>query len=179
MLALCGFVLMVLLMLPHLNPPATARDGTPPPGNVMVEIRWPDASDADIDLWVQAPGDVPVGYSNKGGEVFNLLRDDLGHQADATGLNYEVSYSRGTPAGEYTVNVHRYRSSVPEPIPVTVAISVADRARHVTRQILATEVRLTQVGEEVTALRFELDEGGALVADSVHDLPRPLRSGAR
>jgi xanthosine utilization system XapX-like protein len=26
---------------------------------------------------VQAPGDVPVGYSNKSGGVFNLLRDDL------------------------------------------------------------------------------------------------------
>lgn len=176
MLALCGFVLMVLLMLPHLNPPATARDGSPPPGNVMVEIRWPDTSDADIDLWVEAPGDVPVGYSNKGGEVFNLLRDDLGHQADATGLNYEVSYSRGIPAGEYTVNVHRYRSSEAEVIPVTVAVSVSDDARGASRQILATDVSLAREGEEVTALRFKLDEHGGLVANSVHNMPRSLRS---
>ena len=28
--------------------------------------------DADVDLWVQAPNDTPVGYSNKGGDFFNL-----------------------------------------------------------------------------------------------------------
>ena len=37
--------------------------------------------------------------------MFNLLRDDLGTCGDATGLNYEVSYARGNPAGEYTVEV--------------------------------------------------------------------------
>ena len=63
----------------------------------MIEARWPDAVDADVDLWVQAPGDVPVGYSNKGGAIFNLLRDDLGTRADATGINYEISY-RPRPA---------------------------------------------------------------------------------
>ena len=52
--------------------------------------------DADVDLWVQAPGDISVGYSNKGSAVFNLLRDDLGKRVDVTGLNYETSYSRGS-----------------------------------------------------------------------------------
>jgi hypothetical protein len=111
MLALAGFVAMVVLLLPHLNPPGKAAlDNSQPPGNVIVEVRWPDEIDSDVDLWVEAPGDVPVGYSNKGGVIFNLLRDDLGKRADATGMNYEVSYSRGIPAGEYTVNVHLYRT---------------------------------------------------------------------
>jgi len=39
-----------------------------------------DAALAHVDLWVQAPGDVPVGYSNKSGGVLNLLRDDLGKE---------------------------------------------------------------------------------------------------
>jgi hypothetical protein len=111
-LALCGFVVCVVLIMPHINPPVTktAQD-TDPPGNVIVEVRWPDELDSDVDLWVEAPGDVPVGYSNKGGVIFNLLRDDLGKRADATGMNYEVSYSRGIAAGEYTVNVHLYRNT--------------------------------------------------------------------
>jgi hypothetical protein len=89
MLALAGFVVLVIMLLPHLNPPgAKTADDTTPPGNVIVEVRWPDEIDADVDLWVQAPGDIPVGYSNKGGAVFNLLRDDLGKRADVTGLNY-------------------------------------------------------------------------------------------
>jgi hypothetical protein len=48
MLALVGFVALVILMLPHIHPPgATASDQIAPPGNVIVEIRWPDQIDAD------------------------------------------------------------------------------------------------------------------------------------
>jgi hypothetical protein len=61
MLALAGFIAMVLLLLPHLNPPGeAAEENTQPPGNVIVEVRWPDELDSDVDLWVQAPGDVPA-----------------------------------------------------------------------------------------------------------------------
>ena len=67
MLALLGFVTIVILLLPHLNPPVEPVEDVNAPGNVVVELRWPDAVDADVDLWVQAPGDSPVGYSNKGG----------------------------------------------------------------------------------------------------------------
>jgi hypothetical protein len=176
-LALAGFVAMVLLLLPHLNPPAKAEAAVSSPGNVIVEVRWPDESDADVDLWVQAPGDRPVGYSNKGGLIFNLLRDDLGLQSDVTGLNYEVSYSRGVPAGEYTVNLHLYRHKEgPLPLPVVVVVSVKPNASSGARKLLATEVRLGQEGQELTAFRFDLDEDGGLVAGSVHDLPKALRS---
>ncbi|MCB2054899.1 MAG: hypothetical protein KDE35_11740 [Geminicoccaceae bacterium] len=178
MLALAGFVALVILMLPHLNPPGENNTAdADPPGNVIVELRWPDEMDSDIDLWVQAPGDVPVGYSNKGGVIFNLLRDDLGRRADATGMNYEVSYSRGIPPGEYTVNVHLYRNpSRTFPIPVTVVTSVKKDSRESARQILASKVELVREGEEETVFRFALDESGDLVPGSVHNLQRQIRS---
>lgn len=176
-LALAGFVAIVLLLLPHLNPPARADAETTSPGNVIVELRWPDELNSDVDLWVEAPGDKPVGYSNKGGVAFNLLRDDLGNMADATRMNYEVSYSRGVPTGEYTVNVHLYRNlSGVGMIPVTVVISVKPTDDTPAKQILATSVELNHEGQEVTALRFSLDKKGQLVTGSVHDLPRALRS---
>ncbi len=112
----------------------------------MIEARWPDGVDADVDLWVQAPGDVPVGYSNKGGAIFNLLRDDLGQRADATGINYEVSYARGMPAGEYTANLHLYRNEARLRVPVTIVASVKTSAQDSTRQILATSVELSPRG---------------------------------
>jgi len=140
-------------------------------------VRWPDEVDADVDLWVQAPGDLPVGYSNKGGAVFNLLRDDLGNRADATGLNYETSYSRGILPGEYTVNLHLYRnSSKTFPVPVTVVTSVKSETDGATKQLLASKVELTQEGEETTVYRFKLTEAGGLVAGSVHSLFKELRS---
>ena len=181
MLALAGFVVLVIMLLPHLNPPgAKTADATTPPGNVIVEVRWPDEIDADVDLWVQAPGDVPVGYSNKGGAVFNLLRDDLGSRADVTGLNYETSYSRGILPGEYTVNLHLYRNaSKTYPVPVTVVTSVKRSADQAARQLLASKVLLVREGEELTVYRFGLSESGALIAGSVHSLNKPLRAGRK
>jgi hypothetical protein len=180
MLALVGFVAIVVMLLPHLNPPgAKTADNMTPPGNVIVEIRWPDEIDADVDLWVQAPRDVPVGYSNKGGAIFNLLRDDLGNRVDVTGLNYETSYSRGIQPGEYTVNLHLYRNpSGVSPIPVTVVTSVKRNAKETARQLLASEVLLVNEGEEVTVYRFNLSEDGNLMAGSVHSLYKALRTGS-
>lgn len=180
MLALAGFIAIVILLLPHLNPPGVAKEGADAPGNVIVELKWEDALDIDVDLWVEAPGDRPVGYSNKGGQIFNLLRDDLGRRADVTDLNYEVSYSRGIPAGEYTVNVHLYRATAsPLPIPVQVVASVKKGPERAPRRIVAAEVELSRQGEEATAFRFKLTEKGDLVAGSVHRLPKALRNAKR
>jgi hypothetical protein len=178
MLALAGFVALVILMLPYLNPKQTkSAENTEPPGNVIIEARWPDDLDSDVDLWVQAPGDVPVGYSNKGGVIFNLLRDDLGHRADATQMNYEVTYSRGIPPGEYTVNLHLYRNVARvSPIPVTIVASVKRSVQESARQLLATHIDLTREGQELTVFRFNLDEKGNLVPGSVTSLQRPLRN---
>jgi hypothetical protein len=178
MLTLSGFVTIAVLLLPHIGESRakTASESAAPPGNVMIEARWPDNLDTDVDLWVQAPGDVPVGYSNKGGAVFNLLRDDLGEVADATRMNYEVSYARGLPAGEYTVNLHLYRNSTHAGrVPVTVVASVKRSPQESSRQILASTVELTREGQELTVFRFRLDGSGDLVAGSVSTLQRPLR----
>lgn len=177
-LALCGFVAVVILLLPHLNPKqeAKAAVASTVPGNVMIEARWADELDSDIDLWVQAPGDVPVGYSNKSGVIFNLLRDDLGRNADPTQLNYEVTYSRGVPPGEYAVNLHMYRNkSKVSPVKVTVVTSVKKPNSGSAKQILTSSVDLMAENQETTVYRFKLTEAGELVPGSVNSLPKPLR----
>ena len=177
MLALLGFMTIVVMLLPHINPPTQAAGSIEPPGNVIVEVRWPDKLDTDVDLWIEAPGSKPVGYSNKSGHVFNLLRDDLGGAGDPTGLNYEVAYSRGIPSGAYTVNLHLYSDkSQAAPIAATVVVSVKRDSETAPKQIASKEVRLQHLGQELTVVRFELDQSGALVAGSMHDLPRKLRS---
>jgi hypothetical protein len=180
-LALCGFVAIVVLLLPHLNPPAQASavEGVTAPGNVIIEIKWPDGRDADIDLWVQAPGDLPVGYSNKGGAIFNLLRDDLGRFGDPTNLNYEISYSRGLPPGEYAANVHLYRNADGQPVEVEMTVSVKATVNENARPLLATTLKLRREGEELTGLRFKLDADGNLVPSSTHNLFKQLRSAAK
>ena len=178
LLMLGGFILMTVLMLSVINPPAKSAEvaGEQSPGNVIVEAQWGDGLDADVDLWVQAPGDKPVGYSNKSGRVFNLLRDDLGKAQDVTDLNYEVAYSRGVPAGEYIANVHMYRGiNVTYPIEVKLVASVKPAPQDVAQQIVATTVQLKRENDQVTAFRFTLDNRGHLVAGSINDVYKELR----
>lgn len=175
MLTLLGFVAIVVLLLPHLNPPVKSVEAATPPGNVIVEALWPDEIDTDVDLWVEAPGDRPVGYSNLGGLVFDMLRDDRGHYRDISGVNYEVAYSRGAPRGEYTVNIHLYSNAERAlPVPVKVIVSVRVDNKKI-RRIAARDVSLGFLGEELTVLRFSLDDKARLVRGSIHELPRALR----
>ena len=129
LLALTGFISMVILLIPFVNPPTEEESSSTPPGNVIVELFWDDKRDVDIDLWVQAPDDIPLGYSNKGGIFFNLLRYDLGIYKDNSPVNYEVSYSRGISDGVYIANVHLYREDkVPfEPITAELLVDLSSR----------------------------------------------------
>lgn len=174
MLALIGFVAMVIVILPHISESKQRDDEHRSPGNIVVEIHWPDDLPVDVDLWVQGPNDVPVGFFNQNSELFNLLRDDLGTEGDATELNYEVSYSRGIKAGEYIVNVHMY-GPVPSGIVVPVTVVVSVRQKYDTlRQILTTNINLERRNQEETAFRFSLTGTGELVPDSVTTLRRRL-----
>lgn len=178
LLALIGFVAMVIMLLPHIKTTTEEAQDHKAPGNVIVEMHWPTDQPYDVDLWVKAPGQQPVGFWNQGGRVFNLLRDDLGGEGDATKENYEISYSRGISAGEYIVNVHMY-GHLPSgvTIPVTIVVSVRQKF-DTTRQILKTVVQLYRRNQEETAYSFRLTKEGDLIDGSVSTLRHPLITGA-
>ncbi len=179
LLALIGFVAMVIMLLPHITPKQEETSEQRTPGNVVVEMHWPNTMPYDVDLWVQAPSELPVGFWNMGGHTFNLLRDDLGGEGDATDENYEISYSRGIPQGEYIVNVHMYGPLTPGvTVPVTVVVSVKPKYGDLS-QILETTVNLTRRNQEETAYRFRLNSDGELVEGSVSTLRRSLITGGK
>ncbi len=179
LLALTGFISMVILLIPFVNPPTEEESTSIPPGNVIVELFWDDKRDVDIDLWVQAPDDIPVGYSNKGGIFFNLLRDDLGIYKDNSPVNYEVSYSRGISDGVYIANVHLYREDKTpfKPIIAELLVSVVDPDSNKRKQILKTSKKLEEIGKEITVFQFELDKKGKLKKNSINNKYVMLRSG--
>lgn len=153
-----------------------SANGKAPPGNVIVELTWEKNIDADVDLWVQGPGDVPVGYSNKSGMIFNLLRDDLGRGGDPNSMNYEISYGRGHWGGEYTVNVMLYRSRDQKlPVPTHIKVSLQTPKGSV-EQVLQSDVELEYEGQETTVFRFKLDSKGDFLPNSVNRLHKDLRS---
>ena len=178
-LFLLGLVAIVMLMLPHLHPPGKADARTlTEDESVIVEISWSGDSDTDVDLWVEAPGDHPVGYSSQNSPVFNLLRDDLGNRSDITDHNHEVAYSRGINPGEYTVNLHLFRIDPRNPPPVAVAVQVFVKRTSGGKatKLLESIVELDALGRELTVFRFVLDETGRLDPESVHTLQKFLRN---
>lgn len=152
-LSMFGFIVVIALMLAHINPPQTPP-GETPPGNIIVQIEWPEG-DNDVDLWVQAPGDRPVGYSNRSGLHFDLLRDDLGNHNDPGKANVEFAYARGQPDGHYIVNVHLFRGVGP----VSVVCRIARRTSASTINLFTETVTLAHKGDEVTVMRFDLRDG--------------------
>ena len=176
LLALAGFVVIVLLLLPWLNPQGHEQETTTTtPGSVVVELFWPSESQSDVDLWVKAPQDQAVGYANMGGYFFNLLRDDLGQENDITPINYETSYSRGISSGEHVINLHLFTHYRNEgPITATVAVSVVEPGQRARTHLFQDEVVLERQGQELTVVRLSINKLGKLMANSVNHLQKSL-----
>ncbi|MGO4560953.1 hypothetical protein [Mesorhizobium sp. 2RAF21] len=164
---LLGLTALVVLVLAQINPAAKSNEETKPPGNIAVMISWP-VGPIDVDLWVTGPGEpVAVGYSNKQGKLWSLLRDDMGTTGDVSPINMENAFARATPAGEYVVNVHGY--SLPTgPVPVYVEASLNGRL------LVKTNIDL-QPKQERTVIRFRLDGEGRLIEGSENRVFKPLR----
>ena len=178
LLALSGFVAIVLLLLPWLNLKTKQELIKEPVGSVIIELFWPKDIDADLDLWVKGPNDGPVGYSKPSGVIFNLLRDDRGMIGDYTPLNYEISFTRGISPGEYQANVHLFKhDSNKSKIQATVSASLVTPDREYRKQILEKSIYLIKEGKEKTVLRFKLDNNFKLVSGSVNSLRKSLIGG--
>lgn len=170
--ALLVFVALVVILLLLVNPPSAENDTTPP-GNLIVTAVWPEGP-VDIDLWVYGPGEErPIGFSNKTGKEWSLLRDDLGTRNDSMPVNMENSYSRAIVAGHYVINLHCYTCKT-GPVPVAVEIRVANMDGGQSTAILTTTVTLTAHGQEITVVQFDLTAAGTMVPGSAHSVFTPL-----
>ena len=168
---------MLVLALLMINPPAN-NENSLPPGNIIVHITWPPG-DNDVDLWVHGPTEPwAVGFSNKGGILWNLLRDDLGTIPDFTEINYENSYTRGIVPGEYTVNVDCFRCYfLPVIIKVEITMNVNTKSGgSIIVPIANSTVTLSKNKQETTALRFKIGEDLKVIKDSFSTVYRPLKT---
>ena len=175
LLALSGFISILILLLPWLNFQIKDIEIKEPVGSVIFELFWSEKIDADLDLWVRGPHDTAVGYAQPSGQVFNLLRDDRGLTADHTPLNYEISFTRGILTGEYQANVHLFKHDKSKtPIEATIIASLVTPDRGYRKEILGRKVLLNVEGKEKTVLRFKLDNNFKIVEGSVNNLRKSL-----
>jgi hypothetical protein len=160
----------LVLVLQLINPPTKEATATPP-GNLSYMIVWPEGS-VDVDEWVYGPGEErPVGFSNRSGKNWSLVRDDLGTANDSMPANIEHSYSRAIIAGHYVFNVQCYKCPT-GPVPVSVEIGVVHNGT--SRVLLRTNVTLEFHGQELTVVQFDLTKDGTIVPGSAHSVFTPL-----
>lgn len=176
-IALLGFVMLTVLLLPFLNPPAI-EDTPATDTGIQFEISWPDEMDVDVDLWVQAPGERAVGYSHLGSPILNLQRDDLGAYNDFGFSNHETIRSTGFVPGPYIVNLHLFGvRAYPKDgiVPVAVRISHESKGKR-SITLFQIKVQLNYAGQEITVIRFKLNDKGFVIPGSMNNIPTKIRS---
>ncbi|WP_192248423.1 hypothetical protein [Mesorhizobium caraganae] len=167
---LLGLTALVVLVLAQINPIAKNNpDSTKPPGDIMVCITW--QGESDVDLWGGAPGQKKAtGYANKNGEVLDLVRDDLGKDAN-TRPRTECQFARGLPDGRWVFGIHGYHIVDPD---VVVHAEIRLGGELGFSLLLERDLTIKQA-QERTIAQFRL-AGGKLVPGSVNEVYVRLRS---
>ena len=170
-LMVLNLVVVVFLLSFLINPIEKAGE-VPIRTEILIEAFWPADTSYDVDLWGMGPDGIPVGWgAYTAGPSLNLERDDRGSINDNSAINYEMMSIRNREPGEYTINVHLYNEfDALLPVPVKVLVT----GKGDLGEIFSGEVLLNRRKEEVTVVRFRLDEDGDLIADSIHNLHKSI-----
>jgi hypothetical protein len=141
----------------------------------LVTIGWPDKHPDDIDLFVQDPVGNMVWYRRREAGFMLLDRDDRGGANDFILVNgrkvlspirQETVSIRGIVAGEYTVNVYHFIAMGREPVPVSVKV---EKLNPTVQVVYYDTIMLQAAGTERTAVRFSIDNAGAVTDVNSHE----------
>ncbi|MBV7407723.1 hypothetical protein [Maritimibacter sp. DP1N21-5] len=167
--ALVGFAFMFFIAFAMINP--VAEEGKiDTEVEILITVRWPDAHEDDIDVYVEDPVGNIVWYHEREAGLMHLDRDDRGQFKDVlivngaeveNPLNQETVSVRGLMNGEYVINVVHFIATSTEPVPVSVKV---EKMNPSVRVVYYGETDLTGTGEEVTVARFTLAD------DEIEDL---------
>lgn len=155
----CAFVLIT-------DPEATGKIN--PNAEVLISVSWAANHPDDVDAVVEDPRGNLVWYHNKDTGLMHLDRDDRGTLQDTVVINGQTIVSpinqetvslRSLGPGEYVVNLLHYKSHYDEPLEVTVKIEKLNPS--VTLEYYGHH-ELNGAGDEVTAVRFQVEADGSL-----------------
>ncbi len=155
------FTFLFLVTIVFLNPPV--KTGTIDlKAEYVITVKWPDHNPDDIDVWVENPEKRLVWFRNTDDGFMHLDRDDRGITNDlmyldgqrvVNPINQEVVTIRRVVPGEYTVNLHYYKSNTGEPVMSELTLA---RVNPKFKILFYGKTLLEKAGDEKTVVRFHL-----------------------
>ena len=165
MLLAFSFLLMWIQTLILINEPTEEAKGTPQSGAYFVELVWDVEPDADIDLHCKTPDESVCFFRKRYTNGTYLTLDDTGKNT-VEDENYEKIVVSLTSEGEYIIYLHAYRLDEP----VNGTINLYKTKKDGTSTLLIGKVFAISNPDEIwTFCRFELDDRGDLVPNSIDD----------
>ncbi len=162
-------VLAFLFFIALLSIAPDAKDGKVDlRADFLITVSWPDNHPDDVDLFVQDPPGNMVWYRRRSAGFMTLDRDDRGGVNDfimvagkkvRSPIRQETVSIRGIVAGEYTVNIYHFAALTKQPLPVSVRV---EKLNPTVQVVHYDTINLDRGGQEETAVRFVIDEGGAI-----------------
>ena len=178
--ALLGFAFMFFISFALIQKP---QDGgkIDSKAEFIISAEWEEYHPDDIDLIVEDPQGNIVYFQRQQAGLMHLDRDDRGTLADRimidgveveTPANQEVVTIRGYMEGEYVVNLLYYKSNFIAPLKVKVKVEKINPRLEV---VYFNDFFLKKIGDEITAVRFILDDKGNVL--DLNQLQKPIISG--
>lgn len=172
--SLLGITVLVIITLLQINEPQKEEQELKKPNaEFIVNIEWPSDMDIDIDLYVRDPAGNICYFRSREVAFMNLNRDDTGIQSDSVlnlhGQAYQFQHNtenitiRGIIPGEYIINAHYYSSDDSKPIvPVPIRGNLI-KINPTIQTIWEGLDTLHDEGDEITLIRFIVDENGQVI----------------
>ena len=163
--ALLGFAFMFFISFALIQKPVD-EGNIESKAEFIISVEWEDYHPDDVDLIVEDPQGNIVYFQNKEDGLMHLDRDDRGTLADRLIIdgvnvenpaNQEIITKRGIMAGEYIVNLLHYKANFVVPLKTKVKIEKINPRLEI---VYFGDHFLTKTGDELTAVRFFLDEKG-------------------
>ena len=178
--ALLGFAFMFFISFALIQKP---QDGgkIDSKAEFIISAEWEDHHPDDVDLIVEDPEGNIVYFQRQQAGLMHLDRDDRGTLADRIMIdgveienpaNQEVVTIRGYMKGEYVVNLLYYKSNFISRLKVKVKVEKINPRLEV---IYFNDFFLKKTGDEITAVRFILDDKGNVL--DLNQLQKPIISG--
>ena len=178
--ALLGFAFMFFISFALIQKP---QDGgkIDSKAEFIISAEWEEYHPDDIDLIVEDPQGNIVYFQRQQAGLMHLDRDDRGTLADRIMIdgvevenpaNQEVVTIRGYMEGEYVVNLLYYTSNFIATLKVKVKVEKNNPRLLV---VYFNVFFLKKIGDEITAVRFILDDKGNVL--DLNQLQKPIISG--